>query len=273
MPIELQFGTYIAKQATADDTRFTMLLWGMSGCGKSTLASTSPGEKLWIQFDPNALRPLIGTPENEHIATLDLSGENHNIVERFKSTDPLGIERVLKNRTTIKTVVLDSATSLALLSTENAVSHVKSATTENPGMKGYGHRNAVTLAAITNIQRLCKRLGLNFVIIAHEDTPDKDAEGNTTGITLMLGGKMANTLGVVLDEIWWMSSADAPNGQPKRMIAVRPMRMRAPIKTRMFDPSMVQFEWKYDPIKSVGMRIDTWIEEWQKLKGARLLIK
>jgi hypothetical protein len=244
------------------DTRLSILLWGASGCGKTTLASTAPGGKLWLLFDPDGSNSLVGRSD---VLVCDLSGERQQIVVKFKSDDPLFIERMLKDNPWIETVVFDSVTAFSILATENAVSVVKSATMENPGLKGYGHRNAVVLRACISLMRLTKRLNKHIVIIAHEDSPSVDDEGVVQFITVALGGKMTNSLGMQLSEIWWMNDTGK-----ERRIAVRNVRQRQPMKTRMFESKLGEFTWKYDASTWEGEGIDTWFTRWKTNNGRKI---
>lgn len=248
----------------AGDARLSILLWGASGCGKTTLAATAPGGKLWLLFDPDGTISLSGRTD---ILVCDLSGEKHQITIKFKADDPLLIERMLRDNPWIDTVVFDSVTSYGILATENAVSVVKSATLENPGLKGYGHRNALVLRACISLMRLTKRLNKHIIIIAHEDTPSVNEEGIIQFITLALGGKMTNSLGMQLSEIWWMQDTGK-----ERRIAVRNVRQRQPMKTRMFDSSRGEFTWNFDANTWKGEGIATWFERWKANNGRKIAL-
>jgi hypothetical protein len=254
-------GRELTRPST-DDSRISLLLWGASGCGKTTLASTAPGGKLWLLFDPDGANSLVGRND---VLVCDLSGDKHQIVVKFNSDDPLFIERMLKDNPWIETVVFDSVTAFSVLATENAVSLVKSATIQNPGLKGYGHRNAVVLRACVSLMRLTKRLGKHIIVIAHEDSPSVDDEGVVQFITVALGGKMTNTLGMQLSEIWWMSDTGK-----ERRIAVRNVRQRQPMKTRMFDNRLGEFTWKFDANKWEGDGISTWFDRWKSVNGRKI---
>lgn len=264
--MEIKLGARILNAPNTNDFVFSALIWGQSGCGKTTLASTAPGVKLWVLFDPGGTTSLIG---RDDVVVLDLSAEKHDVVTRFKEDDPFGLSRTLKEHPEIETVILDSITAVAEIATENAVAHVKSAELESPGMKGYGHRNALTLRVVTALMRIASRMGRNFIAIAHEDSPDKDEKGNILQITTAIGGKMTNQIGMKLSEIWWMSQTDAG----ERRIAVRPARMRRPMKSRMFDLSgPAEFVWKYNPNTWSGDGIEAWIKKWKENDGRKLAV-
>lgn len=245
------------------DLRLAMLLWGDAGCGKTVLASTAPGKKLWIQFDPDGILSLAG---RDDFVALDLSGEKHTIVDALKSDNPFGLEKFLKDNPDIETVVVDSLTALAVLATENAVAVVNSATNENPGLKGYGHRNAVTLRIVTSLMRLTKRLNRHIIFISHEDTATVDDKGVVQFISLALGGKQVNQIALSLSEVWWMQDTGK-----ERRIAVRPCRTRKPMKSRMFDATTSpEFVWKYNAEDWKGHGIKDWFEAWKKGSGRKI---
>lgn len=260
----LRVGKFTTIAPSADSGRISLLLWGASGCGKTTLAATAPGRKLWLLFDPDGDRSLVGRSD---IAVLDLSGERHTVTSSFKDDNPFGLEGILKQHPDIRTVVLDSVTAFGILATESAIANVSSATNENPGLKGYGYRNAVVLRACISLMRLTKRLNLNIIIIAHEDTPTTNASGDVLMITVALGGKMTNSLGMQLSEIWWMNDTGK-----ERRIAVRNVRLRQPMKTRMFEAGAGEFVWKFDASKWEGDGIAAWFDQWQTNDGRKIAL-
>ena len=252
----IKLGNFTLEPAHAPtDPRLSLLLWGPSGHGKTTLAATAPGTKLWLLFDPDGALSLANRTD---ILVLDLSGEKHTITEKFKSDNPLQIEELLNNRPDIQTVVFDSATAFAQLATENAVAGVKSATLENPGLKGYGHRNAVTLRAIVSLLRLTKRTRRHFIVITHEDSPSMNEQGVVMHITLALGGKIGDLVGMQINEIWHLSDTGK-----ERRIAVRACRSRKPMKTRLFHTDKSpEFVWHFDANTLEGDTIEKWIADW-----------
>ena len=261
--MEIQIGSRTITNVNDLDVRIALLLWGDAGCGKTTLAVTAPGTKLWIQFDPDGVLSLRG---RDDVVVLDLSGDKHQVVETLKGDDPFGLEKVLKEHPEIETVVVDSLTALARLAMENAVAVVKSATNENPGLKGYGHRNAIVLRIVTSLMRLTKRLNRHIIFVAHEDTPTTTDDGVILHITLALGGKQTNQIALSLNEVWWMSDTGK-----ERRIAVRPCRTRKPMKSRMFDASSSpEFVWKYDAEKWSGNGIETWFKAWKEGGGRKV---
>lgn len=262
--MQIELGTRKITSVNDIDKRIALLLWGPAGCGKTTLAATAPGVKLWLLFDPDGALSLQG---REDCMVLDLSGETQQITQQFKSDDPMGIGKMLTEHPEILTVVFDSATAYKELCTENAVVQTKSATLENPGLKGYGHRNALLLRALTSLMRLTKKLQRHFIIITHEDTPDKNEDGTINFITMALGGKMSNQIGLQLSEIWHMTDTGK-----EHKIALRPVRWHKPMKTRMFDATTTpEFTWRYNPNNWSGDGIETWFKAWEA-KGGKIAV-
>jgi AAA domain-containing protein len=261
--VEIVLGNRTLTGVADVELRIACLLWGDAGCGKTTLASTAPGVKLWVQFDPDGVLSLAGRTD---VIVLDLSGEKHTIVDTLKKDDPIGLEKLLKDHPEIETVVVDSLTALAVLATENAVATVTSATNENPGLKGYGHRNAVTLRIVTALMRLTKRLNKHIIFISHEDTATVDDKGVVQFISLALGGKQVNQIALSLSEVWWMQDTGK-----ERRIAVRPCRTRKPMKSRMFDATTLpEFVWKFNAEDWSGDGIETWFERWKAAGGRKI---
>jgi hypothetical protein len=201
----------------------------------------------------------------DDVLVMNLSGEKHTVTDKFMNDDPFGLEKFLKEHTEIETVVFDSATAYAVLCSENAVANVNSAKTENLGLKGYGHRNARVLRALVSMMRLTKRLNKHFIIITHEDSPQTNEEGVTLQITMALGGKMADSLGLQLSEVWHMSDTGK-----ERRIAVRPVRFYKPMKTRMFDSTNGEFVFRYNADTGEGEGIAHWHEKWKANGGAKI---
>ncbi len=248
---------------SAQDMRLAMLIWGDAGCGKTTLAATAPGTKLFLMFDPDGALSLAG---RDDVQVLDLSDRNYvTVMAEFRKDDPFTLGRHLSANPVVDTVVVDSMTTLAYMALLEAVSRNKSSSIEQPGMHGYTWRNATVLRAATSIMQITKRLDRNVVFITHEASAERDAEGRPTSVTMALSEGVANQVGLRLNEVWWMRDHES-----KRSIAVRPCRMRRPMKSRLFDAKVPEFDWHYDPDTHVGEGIADWFEAWQRNGGKRL---
>jgi hypothetical protein len=245
----------------------SIVLWGPSGCGKTTFAATAPGEKLLLMWDDNGGASL--SHRNDcHI--VPLYKEAQSSVEMFKTPDPMGLDKFLKENQQIETVIFDSMTSFA----ERALYHGvvkaqgtakgKGATIEDPGYAGYGNKNTWTHLAVSNLLAVTAKHNRHMIFIAHEGSPDKDAQGNVITISLLLGSTLSKEVPIKISEVWAMQ--DTEKG---RRIAIRPCRMRSPMKTRMFDTSgEPEFMLKYDYEKANP--IAEWYSAW-KANGFRKL--
>jgi hypothetical protein len=73
----------------------------------------------------------------------------------------------------------------------------------------------------------------------------------------MLGGQLPNITSKDISEVWNMRDQGG-----KRYIAIRPERLRSPMKSRMFDMSgKTAFEWKYNANNGLGNTLAEW---WQR---------
>ena len=262
--MEVRLGSRILTPLNADNLRIAMLLWGPSGGGKTTIASTAPGVKLWLNFDPDGLLSLVG---REDVVPLDLSGDTHSMTERFKEDNPFQLEQALRDNPQIETVVFDSLTMFSMLATDNAVAKNRSSTTEAPGQHGYTHRNALTLRAFVAILRLTKRMNRHFIATTHEGTPVTDDDGHVLHIPPALSVSLMNQIALQVNEVWYLNQDD--KGQ--RRICVRPARKCKPMKSRMWlTDGLPEFVWRYDANTQKGDGIKEWFVQWVANKGQRL---
>ena len=279
--MDIQLGKYTVQQGEQLPTRLAMLLWGMNGCGKTTLAATAPGKKLWINFDPDGPASITGLRDsttnpksalNNEILVVDLSGERNNVVEQFKREDALGLGKLLADDSIgIDTVVVDSVTRVSQMALEHTITSGmhKGATIERPSPGAYQGRNALTLRVVNDILIVTKKYNKNVIFITHEAAPNTNDDGVVQFITMSLGGQLPNLSASQLSEVWYM----ADNGK-QRKIAVRPVRMYKPMKTRMFDigPGVVpEFIWEYDINKpNEAFEIATWYNTWREGNGRKI---
>jgi hypothetical protein len=262
-----KLSTETKSPSTISDERLALMIWGSAGCGKTTLAATMPRPILYIQFDPGGHKSIINM---EGVDRFDLSSEGCAITNNLMKENPLGIEQYIKEHG-IKTVIVDSTTTLSDLCLENAIKigvpgvrlHLDSGkpiTREAPGLNGYGHRNAQMLEIVKQFLRSTVRTQAHIVFLAHEAAPEKDKNGVVLYITVMLGGTLPEFTGLNLDEVWFMNQ-----DEKTYRICTRPARMRKPMKTRIFDMnSGIEWIWKFDPIKWEGMTLESIIDDYRK---------
>lgn len=241
--------------------RVSLLLWGPSGCGKTTLAATLPGKKLLLNFDPDGPASISNFDD---VDVADLSGSPHTIAEQAKrGSDPFGLKRVIDE---YDSFIVDSMTNFTFLSLMQGISGVKGATIERPSPGAYQVRNALALQLTKNVLRITGKHGKHCAIICHEAAPVTNDEGMVLFITLMLGGQLPEQTGVDFSETWYMNDT----GKVRR-IAVRPVRQRKPMKTRMFSiKEDVEFVWEYDAETRSGDGIAEWYEQWKANNFAKI---
>lgn len=249
----------------ATNMRLAMLLWGDAGCGKTTLAATMPGHKLFLQFDPDGALSLTG---RDDVSVLDLSNQEPvKMMSEFRGADPYGLRQYLTAHPEVETVIYDSMTTLAYAALREAVLRNQRSTLEQPGMHGYTWRNSMMLRIATGAMQLTGSLDRNVCFITHESAPERDTEGRVISITLALSEGTANQLGLRLNEVWHVRDDGT-----QRTIAVRPCRMRKPMKTRLFNATTPEFVWRYNPMSQEGATIEQWFTQWKDGGGKKLAI-
>lgn len=248
---------------SAADMMLNMLVWGDSGAGKTTLAATAPGHKLFVLLDPGGDLSLA---DRNDVSVLNLASEpSTKMMTQFRAADPYGLGKLLASRPDIETVVIDSMTALAYAALQNAVSVNPRSSIEQPGIHGYGYRNASVLAATVAMMRLCQLHKRHLILITHEDSGDRNDEGVIQSVTMSLSAGVANQVGLRFNEVWWLSDSGT-----ERRIAIRPCRLRKPMKTRLFVSDKPEFVWHYNPDTGVGEGISDWYHAWQAGKGKKL---
>jgi hypothetical protein len=260
---DVTLGGMPLREPSAANMRLAMLLWGDAGCGKTTLAATAPGVKLFVLLDPDGTMSIANRSD---VRVLDLSNEPAaRVIEKFRAPDPFGIEAYLKQHPEVETVVWDSVTAYAYMALQEAVTKNKSSSMEQPGMHGYQWRNASVIRATSALLAMTGRLNRNVIFTTHEAAPDRDEAGNLVSITMALSESTANQVGLRINEIWHMSD----DGK-KHVIAVRPCRQRKPMKTRLWNATKPEFEWRYDAVAQQGDGIAEWLATWRQAGGNKI---
>jgi hypothetical protein len=258
----LMAGTIPITAPTVENMSLNMLIWGDSGSGKTTLAATAPGTKLFVMLDPGGELSLAGRSD---VALLNLSIESPSrMMAQFNTTDPYGLGKLLVARPDFETVVVDSMTTLAYAALQNAVVINKSSI-ERPGMHGYTYRNASVLRATITLMKLCAEHKRNLILITHEGNADRSDEGAVLSVTMALSDGVANQVGLRFNEVWHLSDLGT-----ERRIAIRPCRLRKPMKTRLFNADKPEFIWYYNADTQVGEGIADWYHAWQASRGKKL---
>lgn len=241
----------------------TMLLWGKPGAGKTVLASTAPGRKLWLQFDPSGVASLR---RSDDILVADFAGYKANKLADFKQGGIVEADLLKLIKTEgINTVVLDSLTSFGQLALQYGIATgianrgAFKATIEQPGQTGYGVRSALILDVCSMLLRVCADTGTHCIFIAH-DQDVMDDDGKLKEITISLGGQGRNIIPAKISEIWMLLD----NGK-QRSVFIRSHGMWRPMRTRMFlaPDNATSFGWTYDQDKGTGQGIADYYKSWQ----------
>lgn len=250
-------------------TQASILLWGAAGTGKSTLAMTAPGDILLIQFDQTGaqgVQPVVNNAGKEcNIYVVRFNAESDNVVEKFKTANPVNIETTLKDNPNIKTVVFDSLTSFSEKALAFGVTRAKAtpkgrnATLEDPGYSGYGHKRTYVEQCVRNIAASCAKYDVNCIFIAHEGPPNVNNDGVVVERTLLLGSSLNITIPKDIGEIWYL----ADTGKERRLY-IRNSGPIKPMRSRIFITENIQhFKLNFDADKWQGTGIADWIEAWK----------
>lgn len=234
-----------------------ILIWGEAGMGKTSLACTAPGNKLIINFDP---RGPTSVSIRDDVQVADYS-TNRDITGEFKKSDPFGLSRTINQ---FDTYIFDSLSSVQEQATRKGIEFVGGkASIERPSTGAYQARNALLLELVNNALIFGEKYNKHIIFIAHEGQKEKNEDGAVIGIPIMLGGQLPVNVSVKLSEIWALYETSG-----KKTIAIRPCRMRGPLKTRMFQTTGgTEFFWNFNPETLEGATIEQWHEAW--LKGGK----
>ena len=191
------------------------------------------------------------------------------MMTQFRMPDPYGLSKLLASRPDYETVVIDSMTALAYAALQEAVTRAGGAkiSMEQPGMQGYGFRNASLLRVTVAVMRLCAEHKRHLILITHEGNADRNDNGVIQSVTMALSDSVANQVGLRFNEVWHLSDTGT-----ERRIAIRPCRLRKPMKTRLFVSDKPEFVWRYNPDTQVGDGIADWYRAWQQSGGRKLLL-
>lgn len=258
------------EEPHATDQRFVALIWGPAGCGKTVLASTAPGRKLILCFDPDGELSLA---DRDDISVMRFYKVNPlTVVGEFRKPDPYNLTRWLTERGDIRTIVFDSMTMFAYMALHEAVQKNKTTrnnvSMEQPSMAGYAYRNALVLGTATTMLALTAKLNRNIIFTTHEGSPELDDAGNIQSITMILATNLANQIGLRLNEVWHLRDDDGRT----RTISVRPHSKLKPMKTRLFNADKPQFPWHFDANTLVGEGIADWWEAWKANGGQKITL-
>lgn len=267
----LQIGGVPIQSVSEAPARMSVLLWGTTGSGKTTLSCTAPGRKLLINFDPDGPQSVRGIP---NVSVADFSGALPSLVEQFKNVaDPLGLSKVIEQ---FDTIIVDSLSTVGDMTLNAGINKSKlmskSANTpisiEMPGLQSYQIRNALLMELVKNLLSFTAKHNKNLICIAHEAAPEKDDQGSIIGVTILLGGQLVELVGLKFSEIWNVYDNTTLK---KKLILVRPARMRKPCKTRMFQTTKSgEFEWNYDPETHEGGTIEQWFNQYRDNKFQKI---
>lgn len=263
--MELKIAGVEVKKVDNTQKRLTLMLWGNPGVGKTVFASTAPGKKLWLSFDPDGTNSLDFVPEKDNIDIVDLSSVNYSVVKQGCNENCFGLEQYLRDDT-YDSVIFDSATTYLDLCLKLGIEGIKTATLAVPTMAGYSRKNSFFKQTMLNLIKLTGKYNKHLIIIAHEDSGTMDDVGNILEKAPIMGGSNNQSVAIMLSEIWYLGIF---NGKRKIMFA--PFSIFKKMKSRMVDTEVCrQIEWNYD-LEKGGHGLNTWIDQWQKCGKKKII--
>lgn len=263
---DITFNGVPMKQPGETTKRLSILVWGKAGSGKTTLATTMPGKKMWINFDPDGTDSI---PKRDDVLIFDFSDRTPaNLMSMFQK-DQDALERLIKEHN-IDSVIIDSVTAFAEKALEHSVMELASSKNRisitAPGQAGYAAANAYTKVMTNKINQACNRLNKHFMLICHEkEEMHEDDKGNSLPSTfsVYLGSALKQQIPLKLSEVWCLE--DVGTTGSKKRLWIRANTTRNPMKTRMFKTTgSAFFDWAYDPDNMKGMLISDWFNAWVK---------
>lgn len=251
------------KQWKPENSTINILLWGKEGVGKTYLSASMPKKIMYLTFDPNALNGVndlivSGQLKQEDIPYLSLDeGDYKEVAMAYKdSRNPFNLNHYYQQML-FNTLVIDSLTSWFKLAMTYAIELARSyglketPTIERPQLVGYGIRSTATKEMAFNVVNWCRAHGVNCVFIAHKGEMQKDEQTGLMYSSVGLSGDIATEIARWCDEAWMMGV----DGQGNRLLQVQPLANARPIKTRMFDVSVSQFNATF---LNLSQLIDVW---------------
>jgi hypothetical protein len=268
--VSITLGGVKLEEPHAADQRFAGLIWGPAGSGKTVLASTAPGRKLHLCFDPDGELSLA---DRADVSVLRLYKVNPlTVVGEMRKPDPYNLTRYLTEHSDVETVIFDSMTMFASMALHEAVAANKSQrnkiSIEQPGISAYAYRNALVLGTATTMLAVTAKCNRNIIFTTHEGSPDTDEDGHVQSITMILSTNLANQIGLRINEVWHLRDTDGK----QRTISVRPHSRYTPMKTRLFDADKPQFPWHFDANTLLGEGIADWWDAWKNNGGKKIAL-
>jgi hypothetical protein len=259
----MQLGNVTGSTTADRQELLTALIWGKPACGKTVLASTAPGKKLWLQFDPSGTASLR---RSDDIIVADFAHYKAVQLENFKQGGIIEkdlLKEIPANG--INTVVLDSLTSFGQLALSYGIQTGKAnrgsfrASIEQPGQTGYGVRSAMVLDFVSMLLRVCADTRAHCILVAH-DQESMDDDGKISEVTISLGGQGKALIPAKISEIWHLEDTGK-----ERRVYVRNHGLKKPMRTRMFSvpDNVTSFRMAYDQEKQSGAGIADWMKAWQ----------
>lgn len=266
----MQLGSVPIEAHNTRRETLVMLLWGRPASGKTVLASTAPGRKLWLQFDPAGTASLA---RSDSIVVADFSGYKTAQLENLKQGGIVerDLLKALRDEQ-IDTIVVDSLTSFGQMALSYAIVSGKAnkgtfrASIEAPGMTGYGVRTAMVLDFSQMVLRAALDNKKHVIFVCHE-TDKSDDNGIVNEITIALSGQTASVLPAKISECWYVEDTGK-----QRLIYVRNHGLRRPMRTRMFTlpEGTTRFPWTYKQDEGTGGTIAAWYERWSAAGFAKV---